>query len=84
MQATIAHYSDADQATVLADRFFSLPVSSMTAFHHSIQTDVQSLLVRIQIVPPTLVTLLEIQQAIAISGPWKGPRCDGIPFLYFH
>ena len=55
----------------------------MTAFHRTIQSDVDSLLRRIQSVPPTPVTLTEIQQAIAISGPWKAPGRDGIPFICF-
>ena len=56
----------------------------MTAFHHSTQKDVESLLVRIQSVPPTPVTLSEIQQAIVMSGPWKAPSCNGIPFVCFY
>ena len=33
--------------------------------------------------PPTPVTLTEIQQVIAMSGPWKAPGRDGIPFICF-
>ena len=82
-QGTTLHYSDVSQATILADRFFSPPSGSMTAFHRTIQSDVDSLLRRIQSAPPTPVTLTEIQQVIAMSGPWKAPGRDGIPFICF-
>ena len=47
IQGNTAHYSDVDQATILADRFFSPSFTSMSAFHRSLQSDVVSLLLRI-------------------------------------
>ena len=61
IQRNTAHYGDIDQATILADRFFTPPCTLMSTFHRNIQSDVESLLLRIQSVPPTPVTSSEIQ-----------------------
>ena len=79
----VQHFSAADQAEVLADRFFTPTMTPLTAFHHRIQSEVETLLSEIHTIPSHPITQPEIRQAISQSGPWKAPGRDGVPYICF-